>query len=320
MIAEEAHQEGHTRYSFGHFLPKVVRRVPQSHHSDSLSTLHKQTAVTLPEIEVHKLSREKHEKKTSRVNLPQNPEKERLRRCQVEKQVKKSGGQWWDWPERKRKTGMPNHSSFVKPGAEAVVGRSHCHGHNLPPLPHGVETVPTHIQPQAQRKLDPIKLGMPTFTHRVIHTLITTVMHAVFVSGYTNICVLTQVRISPIHMCPPPTHIGLGKIFLRSPSLLTLLASAITSPPLYTRPYHPTTFFHSHTKFYAPPSTILHLQHTQHTTAKCPPFHPCSQPCFPLVIRSYTTTPSFTSLPTAYTNHTITTLLGSSTHSMHLHL
>ena len=172
MIAEEeAHQEGRTRYSFGHFLPKVVRRVPQSHRSDP--ALHKQTAVTLPEIEVHKLGREKHEKKkTSRVNLPQNPEKERLRRCQVEKRVKKSGDQWWDWPERKRRTGMHIHSSFVKPGPEAVVGshgRGHHHGHNLPPLPYGGKTVPTHIQPQAQRKLDPIKLGMQTFTHRVMH-------------------------------------------------------------------------------------------------------------------------------------------------------
>lgn len=210
MITEEAHQEGHTRYSFGHFLPKVVRRAPQPHHSDPLSTLRKQTAVTLPEIEVHKLARENREKKkTSRVNLPQNPEKERLRRCQVEKRVKKSGDQWWDWPERKRKTGMHIHSSFVRPGVEPVVdshGRSHRHGHNLPPLPHGGETLPTHMQPQAQRKLDPIKLGMPTFTHRVMHTLITTVMHAVFVSGYTNIYVSSHRYEYPQSTCAPHPH------------------------------------------------------------------------------------------------------------------
>lgn len=261
MIAEEARQERHTRYSFGHFLPKVVRRVPQSHHSDPLSTLHKQTAVTLPEIEVHKLSSEKHEKKnkTSRVNLPQNPEKERLRHCQVEKQVKKSGGQWWDWPERKRRTGMPNHSSFVKPGAEAVVGshsRGHCHGHNLPPLPHGVETVPTHIQPQAQRKLDPIKLGMPTFSHRVMHTLITTVMHAEFVSGYTNIYVSSHRYEYPQSTCAPHPHTSAWAISSSAPPPCSLCWPQQSPLP------HSTS--HSQGLTTQPPSSTLTPSSTPH--------------------------------------------------------
>ena len=180
MIVEEAHREEHTRYSFGHFLPKVVRRAPRSHHSDPLSShlpLSKQTAVTLPEIEVQKLGREKHEKKkTSVVNLPQNPEKERLRRCQVEKQIRNSQDRWWEWPERKRRTEMYIRSSVIKLDAEAVVsshGRGHRHRHNLPPLARGGKTVPTHTQPPAQRKLDSIKQGTETFTHTepCIHSL-----------------------------------------------------------------------------------------------------------------------------------------------------
>lgn len=212
MIVEEAHRQEHTRYSFGHFLPKVVRRAPRSHHSDPLSShlpLSKQTAVTLPEIEVQKLGREKHEKKTSIVNLPQNPQKERLRHCQVENQVKKSQDRWWEWPKRKRRTEMYIHSSVVKLDAEAVVsshGRGHHHRHNLPPLAHGGKTVPTHTHPPAQRKLS--KQGIETFTHTVMHTPITTV-HAVFVNGYFNYNYVFSYRYKyPQSTCAPQPHIS----------------------------------------------------------------------------------------------------------------
>ena len=124
-------------------------------------------------------------------------------------------------------------------------------------------------------------------------------------------------------MCPPATHLGLSNIFLRSPSLHTLLTIAIISPPVYiavTSPYPLTTFLHSHTKLNTPPSITLLLRYTQHSTAKCLPFHLSNRPPSHQVTPSYTTTPFFTSLPTAYTNHTIITLLDSSTHSIHLHL